>query len=131
MTVATWNVNSIRKRMQLVLDWLALRQPDVLCLQETKVPDNDFPALVFQAAGYYSSFRGMKGYKGVAPLSRRQPEAVLYGLCEGPDSEDVRILQTVIAGVPIVNTYVPQGYKVGSDKYAVKLGWFRRIRQYL
>ena len=130
MTIATWNVNSIRKRMQLVLDWLALRQPDVLCLQETKVADSEFPALMFQAAGYHATFRGMKGYNGVATLSRREPESVLYGLCEGPDSEDVRILQTVIEGVPIVNTYVPQGYKVGSDKYAFKLEWFRRIRQY-
>lgn len=130
MKLATWNVNSIRRRMPILLDWLARHQPDVLCLQETKVQDSEFPAAELQNAGYHSRFRGMKGYNGVATLSRAEPESVLYGLCEGPDSEDVRILQTVVSGIAIVNTYVPQGYKIGTDKYAFKLQWFQRIRTY-
>lgn len=130
MKLATWNVNSIRRRLPILLDWLARHQPDVLCLQETKVQDSEFPAAEIQNAGYHSRFRGMKGYNGVATLSRAEPESVLYGLCEGPDSEDVRILQTVVSGISVVNTYVPQGYKIGSDKYAFKLQWFQRIRTY-
>jgi exodeoxyribonuclease III len=130
MRIATWNINSVRRRLQLVLDWLAANKPDVLCLQETKVPDNDFPALAFQGTGYHAVFRGMKGYNGVATLSLREPESVMHGLCPGPDSEDVRILQAVIDGVPIVNTYVPQGFRVGTDKYVFKLEWFHRVRRY-
>jgi exodeoxyribonuclease-3 len=130
MKIATWNVNSIRRRLPILLDWLTRHQPDVLCLQETKVQDSEFPAAELQNAGYHSRFRGMKGYNGVATLSRAEPESVLYGLCEGPDSEDVRILQTVVSGIAIVNTYVPQGYKIGTDKYAFKLQWLERIRTY-
>ena len=130
MKIATFNVNSIRRRLPIVLDWLNQHQPDVMCLQETKVQDQEFPVLCFESAGYHASFRGMKAYNGVATLSRQKPERVMYGLHEGPDNEDVRILQTVIDGVPIVNTYVPQGYKVKSEKYAFKLAWFQRIRHY-
>src|ERR1035441_7678077 len=85
-------------------------------MQDTKVADGEFPAAVFRDAGYHVAFRGMKGYNGVATLTRHQPESVFYGFCAGPDSEDVRILETVIDGLPIVNTYVPQGYKTGTDK---------------
>src|SRR5579864_8518035 len=130
MRIATWNINSVRRRLPLVLDWLTANKPDVLCLQETKVQDSDFPASAFREAGYHAVFRGMKGYNGVATLSRSEPEAVLHGLCEGPDSEDVRIVKTVIGGVSIVNTYVPQGFKVGTDKYVFKLEWFHRVRRY-
>jgi len=130
MKIATWNINSIRRRLPLVLDWMAQHQPDVLCLQETKVQDSDFPVEAFRQAGYHARFRGMKGYNGVATLSRSEPESVLHGLHEGPDNEDVRILLTVIDGIPIVNSYVPQGYKIGTDKYVFKLEWFLRIQRY-
>ena len=130
MKIATWNVNSIRKRLPLVVKWLSEHQPDVMCLQETKVQDSDFPAASFESAGYHVRFRGMKGYNGIATLSRTEPESVFYGLEEGPDNEDVRILETVVNGVTIVNTYVPQGYRVGSEKYLFKLDWFSRIRTY-
>jgi exodeoxyribonuclease-3 len=130
MKIATWNVNSIRRRLPLVLDWIAQHKPDVLCLQETKVQDSEFPAEAFSQAGYHARFRGMKGYNGVATLSRKEPESVLYGLHEGPDNEDARILLTVVDGIPIVNSYVPQGYKIGTDKYVFKLEWFLRIHRY-
>jgi exodeoxyribonuclease-3 len=130
MKIATYNVNSIRRRLPLVLDWLSVNAPDVLCLQETKVEDKDFPLDSFRALGYYAIFRGMKSYNGVATLSRKQPESVLYGLHEGPDNEDSRILQVVVEGIPIVNSYVPQGATIRSEKYAFKLVWFARIREY-
>jgi exodeoxyribonuclease III len=130
MKIATWNVNSIRKRLPLVLEWLERNKPDVLCLQETKVPDPAFPLLALEGTGYHVTFRGKTGFNGVATLTRETPEVVLHGLQEGPDDEDDRILQTVVRGIAIVNTYVPQGYKVGSEKFAYKLEWFRRVRRY-
>lgn len=130
LKIATWNINSIRRRLPLVADWVTANRPDVLCLQETKVQDHEFPVDTFREAGYHSTFRGMKGYNGVATLTLRPPESVLHGLCEGPDSEDVRILNTVVDGIPIVNTYVPQGHKVGTDRYVFKLEWFHRVRKY-
>lgn len=130
MKIATYNVNSIRRRLPLVLNWISEGKPDVMCLQETKVQDQDFPVEAFREAGYHAAFRGMKGYNGVATLSRQKPERVLHGLHEGPDNEDVRILQTVVDGIPIINSYVPQGYSISSEKYAFKLAWFGRIRRY-
>lgn len=130
MKIATYNVNSIRRRLPIVLDWITDHKPDVMCLQETKVQDEDFPVDEIRKAGYYAAFRGMKGYNGVATLTRAVPEKIVYGLHEGPDNEDFRILQTVIGGIPVINTYVPQGYSISSEKYALKLAWFRRLRTY-
>ncbi len=130
MKVATYNVNSIRQRLPIVLDWIAEHKPDVMCLQETKVQDQDFPADAIQKAGYHANYRGMKGYNGVATLTRTAPEKVVYGLHSGPDNEDFRVIQTVVSGIPIINSYVPQGYSISSEKYALKLAWFRRLRAY-
>ena len=130
MKIATYNVNSIRQRLTIVLDWLAKKNPDVMCLQETKVQDQDFPIDAFRDAGYHANYRGMKAYNGVATLTRQEPEKVIHGLHEGPDNEDFRIIQTIVAGIPIINTYVPQGYSITSEKYAFKLAWFQRLRAY-
>lgn len=130
MKIATYNVNSVRRRLPLVLDWLASHKPDVMCLQETKVQDQDFPVEAFQSAGYHATFRGMKGYNGVATLTLQPPERVLHGLEEGPDNEDVRILLTVVDGIQVINSYVPQGQSISSEKYAFKLAWFGRLRHY-
>jgi exodeoxyribonuclease-3 len=130
MKVATFNVNSIRRRLPLVLEWLAVHKPDVFCLQETKVQDSEFPVEEIQQAGYHAAFRGMKSYNGVATLTREKPDAIVYGLREEPDAEDVRILQTVVRGIPIINTYVPQGQSITSDKYVQKLLWIKHLRRY-
>ena len=106
MKIATYNVNSIRQRLPLVLEWITRHKPDVMCLQETKVQDQDFPAEAIRNAGYHPSYRGMKGYNGVATLTRTPPEKVIYGLREGPDNEDFRVIQTVVSGIPIINSYV-------------------------
>lgn len=130
MKVATFNVNSLRKRLQLVLDWLGKQQPDVLCLQETKVQDEDFPALALASSGYHLTFRGMKSYNGVAVLSRTKPEEVFHGFDDGGDPDAARLLRVVIEGIPIINTYVPQGFEIDSPKYQYKLEWFKRLRRY-
>ena len=130
LKVATFNVNSLRKRVAIVLDWLEKHQPDVLCLQETKVQDSEFPLLALAPSGYEITYRGMKSYNGVAVLSRKKPDQVLYGFDDGGETEEARLLQVVISGIPIVNTYVPQGYEIDSPKYQYKLGWYDRLRKY-
>jgi exodeoxyribonuclease-3 len=130
MKIATFNVNSLRKRLPIVLEWLERQRPDVLCLQETKVQDSEFPSLALAQSGYDVTYRGMKSYNGVAVLSRKKPEAVFYGFDDGGDPDDARLLRVVIDGLPIVNTYVPQGYEIDSPKYAYKLTWYDRLRQY-
>ncbi len=130
MKIATFNVNSIRKRLPAVLDWLARNRPDVLCLQETKVQDADFPLAPLKDAGYFVTYRGMKAYNGVATLTLAEPALVAHGFDERPDNEDVRLLRVEVGGVTIVNSYVPQGYAIDSDKYRYKLDFFRRLREY-
>ncbi|MEQ1680138.1 MAG: exodeoxyribonuclease III [Nitrospira sp.] len=130
MKIATFNVNSLRKRLPIVLEWLDRHKPDVLCLQETKVQDSEFPLLALAPSGYEITFRGMKSYNGVAILSRKKPDAVFYGFDDGGDPEDARLLRVIIDGIPIVNTYVPQGFEIDSPKYAYKLAWYERLRNY-
>jgi exodeoxyribonuclease III len=131
MKIATFNVNSIRIRLPIVLQWLEQHQPDVLCLQETKVQDEQFPALAFASTGYQVAYRGMKSYNGVAVLSRKAPEWVSYGFDDAaPEPDDVRLMRVVIDGIPIVNTYVPNGFQIDSPKYTYKLGWYTRLRLY-
>jgi exodeoxyribonuclease-3 len=125
MKVATYNANSIRTRLGQVLDWLSGEAPDVLCLQETKVQDSDFPAEPFREAGYQVVFRGQKAYSGVAIVSREEPQEVGFGL----DGEDeARLIRAVIRGIPVVNTYVPQGRSPDSEHFQYKLEWLARLR---
>ena len=130
MRIGTYNVNSIRQRLPILLDWLAKYRPDVMCLQETKVQDEHFPADAIREAGYQVAYRGMKTFNGVATLTLSKPERLLHGLHEGPDNEDCRILLTVVDGITIVNSYAPQGHNINTDKYTFKLTWFRRIRRF-
>ncbi len=130
MKIATFNVNSLRKRLPIVLTWLEKHKPDVLCLQETKVQDSEFPSLALASTGYDLTFRGMKSYNGVAVLSRTRPEMVRAGLDDGGEPDEPRLLHVEIGGIPIVNTYVPQGFEIDSPKYAYKLEWYKRLRRY-
>lgn len=122
MKIASWNVNSIRRRLPLVLEWLTANQPDVLCLQETKVEDANFPELAFTSAGYRAAFHGMKAYNGVATLTRTECQTIRY--------RDARLLHTEVDGIPILNTYVPQGYSISSEKYSHKLQWLEELGEY-
>jgi exodeoxyribonuclease-3 len=125
--IATFNVNSIRQRLDIVLDWLTKAEPDALCIQETKVVDDQFPALAFRQAGYHVVFSGEKSYNGVAIVSREPLTEVKTGLDDGGPRDDARLIRAKLGGVRIVNTYVPQGMDVKSDKYAYKLKWFERL----
>lgn len=130
MKIATYNANSIRMRIPAILSWLDKHNPDVLCVQETKVQDHEFPQEAFSESGYYVSFRGMKSYNGVAIFSRVKPEKIRFGLSDGTDSDEPRMAHVTIDGIDIINTYIPQGYLIESPKFQYKLGWFRRLRHY-
>jgi exodeoxyribonuclease-3 len=130
MKIATFNVNSIRSRMPVLLEWLAANQPDVLGLQETKVVDADFPIEPIRDAGYFAVFRGEKSYNGVALLSRSKPEQVCFGLDDGGPADETRLVAAKIDGVQVVNTYVPQGRDLEHTMYRYKVEWFERLRKY-
>ena len=139
MRIATWNVNSVRTRLDQVLAWLEAEAPEVLCLQETKVSDELFPLAAFQALGYGALISGQKAYNGVAILSRVPLEDVQIGfdalLANDPDapglSEQKRVISALIEGVRVLNLYVPNGSSLTSEKYAYKLEWLACLQRYL
>ena len=130
MRVATFNVNSIRSRVDIVTDWLRRHQPDVLALQETKVEDSLFPVEPFESAGYHVTHRGEKAYNGVAFLTRSKPDFVSAGFDDAEHSEATRLLRIEIAGVHFINTYIPQGRDLEHPYFAYKLDWYERLRQW-
>jgi exodeoxyribonuclease-3 len=131
MKIATYNVNSLRKRIDILHPWLRRHKPDVMCLQETKVQDQDFPLEAFADLPYVINYCGQKSYNGVAIFSRVEPEQVFFGFQDGGSQEDpTRLVRVVIQGIPIINTYIPQGYALDSPKYAYKLDWFQRLKRY-
>lgn len=131
MRIATFNCNSVRKRLPQILAWLDEEQPDVLALQETKVADPLFPEDAFTDAGWHVVFRGEKGYNGVAAVTREPPDEAHYGLEDGDDGEsEPRLVAVRLGKVHLVNTYVPQGADLDSPKFAFKLKWFDRLRTY-
>jgi len=127
MRIATWNVNSLRVRLGHVLDWLAAAQPDALALQETKLPDEDFPAAAFREAGYEVAFAGQKTYNGVALVSRTPLTEILTGLPGYPDAQR-RVLAGTLGDVRVFNLYVPNGESTSSEKYQYKLAWLAALR---
>jgi exodeoxyribonuclease III len=138
MQIATWNVNSIRTRIEAVVSWLQQNPVDVLCLQETKVMDADFPRNPFEQLGYHLYISGQKAYNGVALIGREPLEDVSTGFASilGRETavdfdEQKRVITGVCQGVRIVNLYVPNGSSVGSEKYLYKLSWLQVLREYL
>ena len=130
LKVATYNANSIRTRLEQVRDWLAREAPEVLCLQETKVQDPDFPADPFREAGYHVVFRGQKTHAGVAMISREEPQEVTFGLDDQKEPDEARLIRAVIRGIPVVNTYIPQGRSPDSPHFQYKLEWLARLRAF-
>ncbi len=131
MKCATWNVNSIRARKERALAWLRDREPDVVCLQETKVPDEAFPADECRELGYEPVFHGQRAYNGVAILSRLPISDEVGGLGDEDDDSQARIIAATTGGIRVISVYVPNGQAVGSEKFAYKLAWLERLRRYL
>jgi exodeoxyribonuclease III len=125
MKIASWNVNSIRARMDHVTAWIKLQQPDVLLLQELKA--TEFPSLVFNALGYESVAVTQKSYNGVAVLSRHPMETINTTLAGDEADSHARYLEMTIEGIRIVNIYLPNGNPVGTEKFAYKLAWMDRL----
>lgn len=130
MKIATFNANSLRSRADIILRWLKTNQPDILGIQETKVQDADFPIDAFEGTGYHVVYRGQKTYNGVAILSKEKPSEVVSHLPRDT-TDQARFLKAKIGGITILNTYVPQGMDVKSEKFQYKLDWFGWLEDYL
>jgi exodeoxyribonuclease-3 len=130
MKIAAWNVNSLKVRLPQLLDWLESSQPDVVCLQETKLEDHNFPHVEIEAAGYQVAFSGQKTYNGVALLARTTPTDIVCGNPHFPDPQK-RLIAATVNGIRIVCAYIPNGQAVGSDKYDYKLAWLAALTPWL
>jgi len=130
MKLATWNVNSLKVRLPQVIDWLVENQPDVLCLQEIKLIDENFPVDEIKAAGYESVFIGQKTYNGVAMLSKRQGNKVVTAI-PGFADEQKRVIAATYGDLRVICAYVPNGENVESEKYDYKLRWLPAFTQWL
>jgi exodeoxyribonuclease-3 len=128
MKIVSWNLNSLRKRQDRLFDWLEAIKPDIVCLQETKCPDDQFPALALQAVGYRSAYHGEKSYNGVAILAKREPRDVRPSLCDEVVDPQARVIAATIGDVRVFSIYAPNGQAVGSPAYEYKLHWYRRLR---
>ena len=132
MKIATWNVNSIKSRIDHVLKWCELNQPDVLCLQETKIVDEKFPYAKLKAIGYaHVEAFGERAYNGVAIISKHRLTNVRRNLPREKKPAQSRLIAATIGGFHVVNTYDPHGTARGTDKYDLKLKWLERLRKYL
>ena len=130
LSVATWNVNSIRARMDLLLEWLQGNEPDVVCLQETKVADDAFPVDVFDELGYNVAFKGQKTYNGVCILSRPSLDEVVKDF-DAIEGDDRRLLQASIGDVTVINGYFPHGRMPGAPSFYDKLDFIESLREYM
>lgn len=130
LKIATWNVNSLRVRLPHVEEWVENNQPDVLALQELKMPTEEFPLDVFEKMGYKAAVSGQKTYNGVAVLSKQDPADIVTDI---PDLDDPqrRVMGVTIGDVRVLDLYVPNGSEVGSEKYAYKLDWLNKLTSFL
>ena len=130
MRIATWNVNSLRVRMDHLRRWLADNAVDAVALQELKLADEHFPRAEIEALGLHALCYGQKTYNGVAILSRTQALECAFGIPEDADPQR-RVIAAGVGPIRLVNVYVPNGQAVGSEKYTYKLAWLERLRTYL
>jgi exodeoxyribonuclease III len=134
LTLATWNVNSLKVRLPHLLDWLATHRVDIVCLQETKLVDENFPVGALAEAGYAAAFAGQKTYNGVALLTRREttPQATdVVAALPGLDDPQKRLIGATVGGIRVVCAYFPNGQSVGSEKYEYKLRWIAALNNWL
>lgn len=131
MKLTTWNVNGVRARLTNVIDFLREHEPDVLCLQETKVQDHQFPREPLEDEGYNIEVFGQKSYNGMAILSRHPMEDVVRGLPGDAEDSEKRVLGCIVGDLMVLDLYCPNGKEVGHASYDFKLDWFRRLRAFL
>jgi exodeoxyribonuclease-3 len=127
MRIATWNVNSVRARLPVLLDWLARERPDIACLQEIKCLDDVFPREALEEAGYQAVTYGQKTYNGVAILSKKRIEDVGRGMLDDVEDAEARVISAVVEDVIVLNAYVVNGQEVGHPRYDYKLKWLERL----
>lgn len=130
MKLATWNVNSLKVRLPQVIDWLGVNQPEILCLQETKLLDDNFPQSEIAAIGYQCIFSGQKTYNGVAILSKQKGSEVVTAI-PGFTDEQKRIIAATYGDLRVISVYVPNGETVESAKYGYKLKWLPALNRWL
>jgi exodeoxyribonuclease-3 len=130
MKLATWNVNSLKIRLPHVIDWLKENQPDILCLQETKLSDDNFPVNEILEIGYQSVFSGQKTYNGVAILSKQKGSEIITTI-PGFIDEQKRIVAATYGNLRIISIYVPNGESIESNKYDYKLKWLPALNEWL
>ncbi|MBW1784760.1 MAG: exodeoxyribonuclease III [Deltaproteobacteria bacterium] len=130
MKVATFNANSMRARLPIILTWLERESPDILFLQETKVQDKDFPVQPVEDAGYHAVFRGQKSYNGVAILSK-SPLTDVKTRFPVQDVDEARFIGGRMGDLHLINVYVPQGFEAGSDKFQYKLTWLEHLLEHI
>jgi exodeoxyribonuclease-3 len=130
MKIATWNVNSVRARIERLVPWLAAEQPDVVCLQELKCTAEAFPWMEVEAAGYRAAVHGQKTWNGVAILARTEPAGVETGF-DSPEPVQSRLVAATVQGVRVASVYVPNGQVVGTDKYDYKKAWLARLMEWI
>jgi len=131
MKIATFNANSVRVRLDQILDWCAENEPDILAIQETKCEDSKFPIDAFEESGYHATIYGQKAQCGVAIISREPVNQVQRGFPDPTMPSDARLLSATVGGVRLINTYVPNGTKVGIDKWDYKMRWLDTFSEYL
>ena len=135
MLIATWNVNSVRTRLSQITNWIKQVNPDILCLQETKVIDEDFPYKPFEDLGYQVMVHGQKSYNGVAIITKLEVEEVNKGFATENEieqtfsefAEQKRLISADINGLKIINVYVPNGSSINSDKFDYKIKWLNHL----
>lgn len=128
--VASFNCNSVRARLDIILQWLESEKPDILCLQETKVADNNFPDSSFKAADYNVIFKGQKSYNGVAIASPHHINEITHDTTGFSRPGEARLIEADIAGIKVVNSYIPQGRDPNSEEFAYKINWIKNMRPF-
>ena len=131
MRIVSWNINSLRRRLDRFLGWLAATQPDIVCLQETKCTDDQFPELELRSAGYNAAFHGQKSYNGVAIISKRELSEVRASLCDETNDAQARVIAATAGSVRVYSVYAPNGQAVGTPAYDYKLKWYERLENCL
>jgi exodeoxyribonuclease III len=131
MRIASWNINSLRRRQDRLFAWLEATKPDIVCLQETKCTDDQFPVLALESVGYHSAYHGEKSYNGVAILAKAELRDVCPSLCDETIDPQARFIAVTVSNIRVFSIYAPNGQAVGSPAYEYKLNWYARLRDCL